>query len=167
MIYCLQNDTQQQEDLIFCGQFSRARGANKVGRFLSPYLPPLFQIKITPSLYQEGHDHLMSYICLGDHDVLLTNGRNLSTTMHASVQGIVDGVFNPLTAELNPFRHLLALVGARHIVHFNRIRVNLDSCVAGILLDGLLGYLTFQTAAFDNWHIQGFCFSHTSFLYFV
>ena len=32
--------------------------------------------------------------------------------------------FNPLNAELNPIRHLLALVGARHIVHVTRIRVN-------------------------------------------
>ena len=31
---------------------------------------------------------------------------------------------NPLNAELNPIRHLLALVGARHIVHVGRIRVN-------------------------------------------
>ena len=30
---------------------------------------------------------------------------------------------NPLNAELNPIRHLLALVGARHIVHVGRIRV--------------------------------------------
>ena len=28
---------------------------------------------------------------------------------------------NPLNAELNPIRHLLALVGARHIVHDSRI----------------------------------------------
>ena len=31
---------------------------------------------------------------------------------------------NPLNAELIPIRHLLALVGARHIVHLSRIRVN-------------------------------------------
>ena len=31
---------------------------------------------------------------------------------------------NPLNAELNPIRHLLALVVARHIVHVSRIRVN-------------------------------------------
>ena len=31
---------------------------------------------------------------------------------------------NSLNAELNPIRHLLALVGARHIVHVSRIRVN-------------------------------------------
>ena len=29
---------------------------------------------------------------------------------------------NPLNAELNPIRHLLALVGDRHIVHVSRIR---------------------------------------------
>ena len=34
------------------------------------------------------------------------------------------GVFNPLNAELNPIRRLLALVGARHIVHVSRVRVN-------------------------------------------
>ena len=31
--------------------------------------------------------------------------------------------FNPLNAELSPIRHLLALVGARHIVHVRRERV--------------------------------------------
>ena len=31
---------------------------------------------------------------------------------------------NPLNAELNPIRHLLVLVGARHMVHVSRIRVN-------------------------------------------
>ena len=30
---------------------------------------------------------------------------------------------NPLNAELNPIRHLLALLGARHIVHVSRVRV--------------------------------------------
>ena len=33
---------------------------------------------------------------------------------------------NPLNAELNPIRHLLALVGARHIVHVSRVRVKHD-----------------------------------------
>ena len=31
--------------------------------------------------------------------------------------------FNHLNAELNPIRHLLALVGARYIVHVSRVRV--------------------------------------------
>ena len=33
-------------------------------------------------------------------------------------------IFNTINAELNPIRHLLALVGARHIVHVSRIKVN-------------------------------------------
>jgi hypothetical protein len=31
--------------------------------------------------------------------------------------------FNPLNAELNPMCHLLALLGAHHILHVRRIRV--------------------------------------------
>ena len=33
-------------------------------------------------------------------------------------------VINPLNAELNPICHLLALLGAHHILHVSRIRVN-------------------------------------------
>jgi hypothetical protein len=32
--------------------------------------------------------------------------------------------FNPLNAQLNPICHLLALLGAHHIFHVSRIRVN-------------------------------------------
>ena len=32
---------------------------------------------------------------------------------------------NPLNVEVNPIRHLLAFVGARHIVHVSRIRVKI------------------------------------------
>jgi len=32
---------------------------------------------------------------------------------------------NPLNAKLNPFCHLLALLGAHHFLHVSRIRVNL------------------------------------------
>ena len=34
-----------------------------------------------------------------------------------------ESVVNPLNAELNPIRHLLALVGAHHIVRVSRIGV--------------------------------------------
>jgi hypothetical protein len=34
-------------------------------------------------------------------------------------------ILNPLHAELNPIRHLLASVGAHHVVHVSRVRVNL------------------------------------------
>jgi hypothetical protein len=38
--------------------------------------------------------------------------------------------FNPLNAELNPICHLLALLGAHHILHVSRIRVNAEvTCV--------------------------------------
>jgi len=45
--------------------------------------------------------------------------------------------FNPLNAEINPICHLLALLGAHHILHVSRIRVkyilSFESTV-GILL---------------------------------
>jgi len=34
-------------------------------------------------------------------------------------------MFNLLNAKLNPICHLLALLGAHHILHFSRIRVNI------------------------------------------
>jgi len=33
-------------------------------------------------------------------------------------------LINPLNAELNPICHFLALLGAHHILHVSRIRVN-------------------------------------------
>ena len=44
--------------------------------------------------------------------------------------------FNPLNAELNPIRHLLALVGARHIVHISRVRANVHGLVKPKRLTG-------------------------------
>jgi hypothetical protein len=35
-------------------------------------------------------------------------------------------VINPLNAELNPICHLLALLGARRILHVSRIRVQFE-----------------------------------------
>jgi hypothetical protein len=37
-----------------------------------------------------------------------------------------DPPINPLNAELNPIRHLLALPGAHHFVDVSRIRVNIN-----------------------------------------
>ena len=34
-------------------------------------------------------------------------------------------LFNPLNAELNPICHVLALIGAHHILHVSRVRVKL------------------------------------------
>jgi hypothetical protein len=37
-------------------------------------------------------------------------------------------LFNPLNGELNPICHLLALLGAHHILHVSGIRVNIVMC---------------------------------------
>jgi len=39
-------------------------------------------------------------------------------------------IFNPLNAELNPTCHLLELLGAYHIPHVSRIRVNSEAWLA-------------------------------------
>jgi hypothetical protein len=36
--------------------------------------------------------------------------------------------FNPLNAKVNPICHLLALLGARHILHVSRLRVKQGRC---------------------------------------
>ena len=40
--------------------------------------------------------------------------------------------FNPLNAELNSICHLLALLGAHHILHVSRISVNILVCPAAL-----------------------------------
>jgi hypothetical protein len=50
---------------------------------------------------------------------------NLITQLRYSSIFLYYTVLTPLNAESNPIRHLLALVGARHIVHVNRIMVNI------------------------------------------
>ena len=39
---------------------------------------------------------------------------------------------NPLKTQLNPICHLLALLGAHHILHVSRIRVNITYCVVSL-----------------------------------
>ena len=47
------------------------------------------------------------------------NANSINTPVcHTTVQ------FNPLKTQLNPICHLLALLGAHHILHVSRIRVN-------------------------------------------
>jgi hypothetical protein len=41
--------------------------------------------------------------------------------------------FNPLNAELNPMRHLLALLEAHHILHISGVRVKSHPPFAGII----------------------------------
>jgi len=37
---------------------------------------------------------------------------------------------NPLNAKLNPICHLLSLLGAHHILHVSRIRINFETCLS-------------------------------------
>jgi len=49
--------------------------------------------------------------------------RNLFLNLLVPIQ-LFASIINPLNAELNPICHLLALLGAHHILHVSRIRVN-------------------------------------------
>jgi hypothetical protein len=40
-------------------------------------------------------------------------------------QDVLYKIINPLNGELNPIRHLLTLVGARHFVYVSRIKINI------------------------------------------
>jgi hypothetical protein len=46
------------------------------------------------------------------------------TAVNHPYKRLIDIKFNPINADLNPICHLLALLGARHILHVSRIRVN-------------------------------------------
>jgi len=48
-----------------------------------------------------------------------------SALLTSGVVIIVVIIFNHLYAELNPMCHLLALLGAQHILHVSRLRVKL------------------------------------------
>ena len=54
-------------------------------------------------------------------------GPQIISNMHLLDQNLILyeklGLFNTLNAELNPICHLLALLGAHHILHVSRIRV--------------------------------------------
>jgi hypothetical protein len=45
--------------------------------------------------------------------------------LESQIQHYVMKLVNPLNAELNPICHLLALLGAHHILHVSRIRFKL------------------------------------------
>jgi hypothetical protein len=55
---------------------------------------------------------------------------------------------NPLNAELNPICHLLALLGAHHILHVSRIRVNHCANISGPLHSSLSAYICNRDGVF-------------------
>jgi len=51
--------------------------------------------------------------------------------------------FNPLNADVNPICHLLTLLGAHHILHVNRLRVN-GICFVNVFVKHVLcSYILF------------------------
>ena len=52
--------------------------------------------------------------------------------------------FNSLNSELNPICHLLALLGARHILHVSGIRVNKISIFNNYILQAVTGHRTWN-----------------------
>jgi len=60
--------------------------------------------------------------------------------LHLGSPGII-----PLNAELNPFCHLLALLGAHHILYFSRVRVKICHILLVYLFHVL--YITYECSA--------------------
>ena len=50
--------------------------------------------------------------------------------------------FNPLNAELNPICHFLTLLGAHHIFHISRIRVNIQKFCLLIIVQLCVVYVS-------------------------
>jgi hypothetical protein len=56
------------------------------------------------------------------------------TTLYAAIYIRVKTDINPLNAKLNPICHLLALLGAHHILHVSRIMVKMKFFYLRIML---------------------------------
>ena len=66
---------------------------------------------------------VQSALCCNAFRSCLSFGHGACRTFPSVTGSEAELAINSLNAELNPIRHLLALVGARHIVHVSRIRV--------------------------------------------
>jgi hypothetical protein len=49
----------------------------------------------------------------------------IDSGLRCLINSLSKNCFNPLNAKLNPICHLLELLGAHHILHVSRIRVNI------------------------------------------
>jgi hypothetical protein len=61
---------------------------------------------------------------------------------------------NPLNAELNPICHMLALLGAHHILHVSRVRVNYSNFSGWLLF--LLSPVNGQGKSLTNYQIEAY-----------
>jgi hypothetical protein len=60
------------------------------------------------------------------HDFRKKNQYKICVLIFCTTRYSCQILINPLNAELNPIYHLLALLGAHHILHVSRIRVKLE-----------------------------------------
>jgi len=68
--------------------------------------------------------------------------------------GLWDKTINPLNAELNPICHLLALLGAHHILHVSRIRVNKHPIQANAVQNFTTGWFLLMNNSEFNIPVQ-------------
>jgi hypothetical protein len=68
--------------------------------------------------------HKIKRICVPEKgQVGNVKSEALNFPLSAQWESLMKVYINPLNAKLNPICHLLALLGARHILHVSRIRV--------------------------------------------
>ena len=111
--------------------------------FISDYSPNKEWYAGTPSCYRQQfnvnnytsseHDnHIFNVQEVLKKQLTKSNCQYISFQIHCATNTNVTislpnspFIINPLNAKLNPIRHLLALVGAHHILHVSRIRLQL------------------------------------------
>jgi hypothetical protein len=95
------------------------------------HAPPIsLSIFITRSVFGEEYRSLSSSLCSYFHSLVASSvlvPNKLLSTLFPNTHGprrSLSVYVDPLNAELKPICHLLVLLGAHHILHVSRIRVN-------------------------------------------
>ena len=76
---------------------------------------------IPPPMYKIGRSSACLYKSAAVQNMSKASSYSSTTSHCVALRNLT---FNPINAELNPICHLLALLGAHHILHVSRIRVN-------------------------------------------
>jgi len=83
--------------------------------------------------------------------------------VYMEMQSEYSNIINPLNAELNPICHLLALLGAHHILHISRIRVKIYNLI--LFKDHVSSHLQgnienfYNVLYLFNWQPRSYCWS--------